>query len=100
MEPEYLKLSMINGEVKTIDRTLISRDKYPIYDRFKAGHPSGFIEAFANHYYDIADSLMEFQESSTQSNEYIFGVDHAIETLKFLEAVKKSAESQSWQKVG
>jgi predicted dehydrogenase len=27
------------------------------YQRFKVGHPAGFIEAFANYYYDIADSI-------------------------------------------
>ena len=29
----------------------------PRYQRFKAGHPAGFIEAFANYYYDIAEVI-------------------------------------------
>jgi hypothetical protein len=33
------------------------------YQRFKAGHPAGFIEAFANYYFDIADCIIFNKES-------------------------------------
>jgi hypothetical protein len=33
------------------------------YNRFKSGHPAGFVEAFANLYYDIADKLKDYQEN-------------------------------------
>ena len=31
------------------------------YNRFKSGHPAGFIEAFANLYSDIADCLYQYK---------------------------------------
>ena len=66
------------------------------YNRFKVGHPAGFIEAFANHYYDIADSL---EKKIIQPNSWVFGIDDAIEGLHFLEAVTESANNLSWQSI-
>jgi hypothetical protein len=58
------------------------------------GHPSGFIEAFSNLYYDIYDALR-----SQQTNPFIFDADNSLMVLRALEALSASAKTQSWQEV-
>lgn len=57
--PETLTMASANGDSVSVDR--ISSDSHitpqPRYNRFKAGHPAGFIEAFANYYADIAQAI-------------------------------------------
>ena len=58
-DPEELRLVDNVGNRISIDRLTSGENvcSLPRYQRFKAGHPAGFIEAFANYYYDIADSI-------------------------------------------
>lgn len=98
-EPETLRLYDTGGRHSILDRSdlrcLVAQ--HPRYNRFKAGHPAGFIEAFANHYYDIADNLLAYQLNGRQSkHEYVFGVDTAADGLALLTAIKTSAETKSW----
>jgi hypothetical protein len=58
------------------------------------GHPSGFIEAFSNLYYDIYDALR-----SQQTNPFVFDADNSLMVLRALEALSASAKTQSWQEV-
>jgi len=64
MVPEELIFNDAQGKKQTMDRASVCVEiaDLPRYNRFKAGHPAGFIEAFANHYYDIADALLEFKK--------------------------------------
>jgi predicted dehydrogenase len=67
------------------------------YTRFKAGHPAGFIEAFANYYSDVADSLaLYLRQQRPFANADCFGVQEALEGLYLLEAISASSKSQSW----
>lgn len=70
------------------------------YNRFKPGHPTGFIEAFANHYYDLADSLIMFKQKGYFTSPWVFGVDVAEEGILMLEAMMKSADNKRWQQIG
>ena len=69
------------------------------YNRFKSGHPSGFLEAFANLYWDIAEALEAYQETGEQDSEFVFTVEHALEGLSMFEAIAKSSRDKSWQTV-
>jgi len=73
--------------------------RFTRYNRFKAGHPAGFIEAFANHYYDIADALLEFKKTGHCFSPWVFTAPLAKEGLEMLEALSKSARNHCWQKV-
>ena len=58
-DPEFIWLSDRFGARSMINRAspgvqVANQDRY---SRFKPGHPAGFIEAFANYYYDLANSL-------------------------------------------
>ena len=99
MDPENLHLSDIYGTRRIIDRSdpanriaIQSR-----YNRFKPGHPDGFIEAFANYYCDIADKLLQKQPSKDEG--YVAGIEVAIESMRFLEAISLSSESREWIKI-
>jgi hypothetical protein len=69
------------------------------YNRFKAGHPAGFIEAFANLYSDIADCLRQFKLTGHWESDEVFGAELAAEGLYFLDAMVTSAKNKTWQKI-
>jgi predicted dehydrogenase len=101
MEPEFLLYHDNKGRKNVIDRSnidIVIADQ-PRYNRFKAGHPAGFLEAFANHYWDIADSLKRFSETGMQEGEYTFSTQHALEGLAMLEAVTSSSNDHCWKKI-
>lgn len=69
------------------------------YNRFKAGHPAGFMEAFANYYHDIADSLLLYKQNKDFENPYISYFTDAEKGMNFLQKMAISAQSNQWEKV-
>jgi predicted dehydrogenase len=98
--PEELTLNNRAGEKKVIIRgqndLLLLND--PRYNRFKSGHPAGFIEAFANLYSDIYDSLYHYKyhHRHDYQNEYTFGINDALKGLVFLSALHQSFKEHKW----
>jgi predicted dehydrogenase len=102
MEPEFLTYYDNQGHQMIIDRASVDVElaHLPRYNRFKSGHPAGFLEAFANLYWDIADSLDYYQKKHLQKNsEYVFTVEHALEGLVILEAIAQSSKEHCWKSV-
>ena len=100
MYPEELQISYKDGTCITVDRstkTLICNEAR--YNRYKAGHPSGFIEAFANLYYDIADALIEYRNNDKHNNPYVFGIDHSVKGLEFYTAARESDNERCWKEL-
>lgn len=99
IEPENLLVCDADGRRRLLDRgsgdATVARDIR--YNRFKAGHPSGFIEAFANLYADIADSLRHYLSGSTKRNPHVYGADESEEGLRILEAIARSSTTRQWQ---
>lgn len=91
-EPETLVAADAQGNRMTIDRLTTGSEVtlQERYQRFKAGHPSGFIEAFANYYFDIADAIESGKESP-----WLLSFDQVEEGLRVAEAIHKSAREQS-----
>ena len=87
-----------SADVRIVDRVSpgIRVASDPRYERFKAGHPAGFLEAFANLYWDLADSLIEFRTSGTQASEFVFGAGHAANGLRMLETIARSSKGRTW----
>jgi len=101
--PEELIINNKAGEKKIIirgqnDLLLLN---IPRYNRFKSGHPAGFIEAFANLYTDIYESLYTYKYQSNQNylNMYTFGINDALKGLLFLTAMHISFDEKKWVKV-
>ncbi|TXI94653.1 MAG: Gfo/Idh/MocA family oxidoreductase [Burkholderiaceae bacterium] len=101
MTPEDLQLSRADGCHLLLDRGSgdIRVAHEPRYNRFKPGHPSGFIEAFANLYADIADHLRCYKAGTPSPNRHVYGAGESEEGMRFLEAIARSAASKQWQAV-
>jgi predicted dehydrogenase len=67
------------------------------YMRFKAGHPSGFIEAFANYYEDIFSSMSE--PLKLKLPKMTFEGEDGLTGLKVMEAIASSNESKKWIRI-
>jgi len=98
MDPEILIFNDSFGRQIRIDRansdTLIAHESR--YNRFKSGHPAGFLEAFANLYTDIAEDLARIKKSTAANNEFTFTPRHALDGLLVLEAIEVSARERRW----
>lgn len=100
IQPEDLIFNDQYGRREVVDRAAsVDVADQLRYNRFKSGHPAGFVEAFANHYYDLADSLLEFQETGGHSSPFVFSAIQAKEGLEMLEAISTSAKNNNWQRV-
>lgn len=100
MKPEELRIFHNDGTCLTIDRaskTFICGESR--YNRYVAGHPSGFLEAFANLYSDIADALIEYRKTGKQENPYVFGLEHSVRGLKLFTAARISNHERCWKEV-
>ncbi|MES2025035.1 MAG: Gfo/Idh/MocA family oxidoreductase [Pseudomonadota bacterium] len=98
--PEELLLAHVDGRREILDRSgQVEISNQLRYNRFKAGHPAGFIEAFANLYSDIAVSLRRFQQNGEWQSDEVFSAELALEGMFFLEAMVKSSHSRSWQTI-
>ena len=99
--PEELRFADRAGNIRILDRatpgTLVAGDVR--YMRFKAGHPAGFVEAFANLYWDLADSLIKHQETGESESQFVFGPVDAARGLAMMESMAASAASGVWQQV-
>lgn len=97
MAPEELKICDKRGNHILIDRASKSHLSHePRYNRYKAGHPSGFVEGFANLYSDISDALIEFRETGTHNSPYVYGMNHSLNGLKLFEASRISNKEKHW----
>ena len=102
INPENLFLYDIHGDSKILDRgsAQICIANSRRYTRFKVGHPAGFIEAFANYYYDIADQLSYFQRNKKSNNSIeCFGIEESLEGIILFEAISKSNTSKNWEHI-
>ena len=98
VNPEELVLSFIDGHRQILDRaSTVKISNKQRYTRFKAGHPAGFLEAFANLYYDIADCLIEYKLNGDWSSNEVFSAELATEGLQFLEAMVLSSHTKKWE---
>ena len=102
MNPEYLECNDNRGRNITLDRS--SKDievaNKERYNRFKSGHPAGFIEAFANYYDDVHEGLAAYKNKEKKyTNKYIFDVDASLSDLLLMEAIEKSVKSKRWEKI-
>ncbi|WP_178124862.1 Gfo/Idh/MocA family protein [Pseudomonas sp. Fl4BN1] len=101
-DSEHLNISDNSGNRLLVDRASnnISVANHLRYTRFKAGHPAGFIEAFANYYYDVADALKYYLlKKNSVAQEYVFGIEESLEGLRMLEAISKSSSNKRWEEI-
>lgn len=93
LEPEVLIVSDKSGKLHHLDRgseNLFVANQFK-YNRFKVGHPVGFIESLANFYEDVYDDY-----KSNKSERLTYGLSESEECLSLLEAISKSAKQKKW----
>jgi len=95
--PEKLEFSYNTGQKVIIDRgSDVEMLANPLYNRMTPGHPSGFIEAFANLYNDIYHSLENFKNNKSYTNKYVYSFEHARNGIKLLHAASVSNKENNW----
>lgn len=96
--PEQLQLAFNDGILATLDRgsSLCEVASEPRYQRFKAGHPAGYVEAMGNLYYDIFYCLRDYQNTGNWRSNEVFGKELALQGLQFMEAMVRSTETKQW----
>lgn len=89
--PEEVRVHDGRSRTTVLDRNSMDAEVTPDgrYDRFKPGHPSGFIEAFANSYADVADVL------TGTGSDHVLDHDVAVEGLLLCEAISLSSSRDS-----
>lgn len=98
--PEQLTIDHINGRKEVLERgadCLVAEQQR--YNRFKAGHPSGFIEAFANLYSDFASALRDHKNDQPNQINSDYGLDISVEGLRLLETMVKSHNTKQWEEI-
>ena len=98
--PEEVRLHDNTGKTQVLTRgsneaEICSQDRY---GRFKAGHPAGFIEAFANYYVDIAE-VLQTRATCDASGNYLATGEDAVEGLRMMEAMSRSSAANQWVRV-
>lgn len=98
ISPERMLLSDSYGQLREVDRgspgLLIANEKR--FERFKAGHPAGFIEAFANLYCDIAVALRHRIEGESEISPWITTSEQARLGLVMMDAITQSVRDEAW----
>ncbi|WP_199052020.1 Gfo/Idh/MocA family protein [Aquitalea sp. ASV15] len=93
-EPELLRLCHKDGRIEILDRG----GDMPVaaqarYGRFKSGHPTGYVEAFANLYIDIHACLHAYRRDGHWQSDEVFSADLACRGLVFLQTMADAARS-------
>lgn len=91
--PEELQIARDNGTREVVDRASPIADPCvdnPFGQRFKAGHPAGFLEAYANLYQDFYNALMIPKGITLYSPEV------ARDGLVMMERMVKAAKERVW----
>lgn len=95
MEPDIILESDINSNVSVINRGTASKEATR-RDRFKAGHPTGYIEAFANFYSDLAEDFLG-KRGVGATNPWIRPIEEALRGIDFLSAAARSHDTGNWE---
>ena len=83
IKPENIIMSYPDGEITIKDRSIFKNSSYN--ERFKVGHPAGFIEALANFYLDVYYDYNDFLFDKI--NNCYFSLDNAVKGMKILELI-------------
>jgi len=100
-KPENITVFHKDGKIETVDRLSpkINSLKKQKYFTYSAGHPNGFLDAFANLYSDIYDELLKYKLNKKNSYEYLSDIKENANIISILNAVKLSSKNNKWTKI-
>tara|TARA_B110000495_G_C23034178_1_gene616959 strand:- start:925 stop:2040 length:1116 start_codon:yes stop_codon:yes gene_type:complete len=101
MRPEELKIYNENGAVEVIDNlTFQLKANQKKYNRYKVGHPSGFLEAFANMYSDYSDEFIAFKKNKKhKGSKKVLDLKNSEAIAKFFHSASASHKKNRWVKI-
>ncbi len=99
-QPENITVFHKDGKVETIDRLSpkINSLKKQKYFTYSAGHPNGFLDAFANLYSDIYDELIKYKSNKKTSYKYLVDIKENANIISILNSIKLSSKNNKWAK--
>lgn len=90
--PDHFLKSNPHGEKTIVDRgSKLIHAGEDRYQRFKAGHPTGFVESLANLYRDLFDAI-----KASQSNSFTSGVEEAVEFATIFDKSQTIWREMDW----
>lgn len=89
VDPDKILIANCLGDKQILDKnnTIIQGLNLSHYERFKPGHPTGFVEALSNYYKDIFDSHMGLDN---EINQEVFGIDESIDGIELFHLFSES----------
>jgi len=99
-EPDRLRIVNVTGADFNIGRggqALLAGEAR--YSRVAGTHASGFVEAFANVYTDIADALCAWRRDGKHNNAYVPGLQDATAGLAMFHAARLSSSRRRWERI-
>jgi len=96
-QPDFLWYTPLNGSTVRLTKGRVHSPAAEHATRLAAGHPQGFMEAFAQLYQDAAiqiSALIECKEIP-ESSKFLTTVDDGVDGMRFVEAVLRSAANGS-----
>ena len=102
-DPNTLIVKHIDRPTEIVRTNYIGLGEAAAYNtRFPAGHPEGYVEAFANHYKNFAEVVaarMEGREPDVYATDYP-GIEDGIRGMAFIEGcVASSKSAEKWYKL-
>ena len=96
-----LKIYNENGAVEVIDNlTFQLKANQKKYNRYKVGHPSGFLEAFANMYSDYSDEFIAFKKNKKhKGSKKVLDFKNSEAIAKFFHSASASHKKNRWVKI-
>ena len=99
-EPDLLRIANATGADFTVRRggqALLAGE--PRYNRIKGIHASGFVEAFANLYVDIADALDDWRRTGKHNNPHVLDMQQGVDGLAMFHAARLSSSRRRWERI-
>ena len=92
-DPNYLRLNPVKGAVKILEKSFHEAAFSKNFARVKAGHPEGYVDAFANIYNEVADHI----NSKNKKKEYYYPTAYeGLLTAKFIQTCLDSSRKKRW----
>ena len=92
-DPNYLRLNPAKGAVKILEKSFHEAAFSKNFARVKAGHPEGYVDAFANIYNEVADHI----NSKNKKKKYYYPTAYeGLLTAKFIQTCLDSSRKKRW----
>jgi predicted dehydrogenase len=94
--PNSLRVTTHGGATQIITRGgAMASPAAAAVTRIPAGHPEGYLEAFATIYREASDAILN--TSSTATGDTLIGVEQGLDGVRFVDACQRSsADSAAW----